>query len=119
MTRAGTWVKGGGIRLDQLDLGRIVDKAALFRQRIDQRFVFLLLGRRQGRAWPDEVIALILEPLRRTINLVHGVTEVVQVTHRVSLFCSPCHSSSSALHSGHGRFWSCASHHGGSLGGSR
>src|SRR3990167_1398508 len=119
MTRTRPRVEGGGIGLDQLDLGRRIRKAALLRQRIDQRFVFLLLGRRQGRTGPDEVIALILEPLRRTINLVHGVTEVLEVTHRVSLFCSPCHSSSSALHSGHGRFWSCASHHGGSLGGSR
>src|SRR3990167_1361813 len=83
MTRAGPRVKGGGIRLDQLDLGRIVDKAALLRQRIDQHFVFLLLGRRQGRAGPEKVIALVLEPLRRTVNLLHGLAEVLEVTHRV------------------------------------
>src|SRR3990167_4662468 len=82
------------------------------------RFILLFLCRRQGRAGPDEIVALILEPLRRTVNFLNSVTEVLQVTHRVSLFCSPCHSSYSALHSGHGRFWSCASHHGASSGGS-
>src|SRR3990167_5620381 len=45
------------------------------------RFILLFLCRRQGRAGPDEIVALVLEPLRRTVNLVHGFTEVLQVTH--------------------------------------
>src|SRR3990167_512855 len=83
------------------------------------RFILLFLCRRQGRAGPDEIVALILEPLRRTVNFLNSVTEVLQVTHRVSLLCSPCHSSASALQSGQGRRCSCHAHHSRSTGGSK